>query len=126
MYRDLLGCKYTSHGRNKEKGFDCYGLVIETLRRNNLFLPDSFYTDEQEFDKIYKEIALSDYVEQITNVEKNCIICLSVFGETNHIAMYIGDGLFIHATKNKGVIIEPLNRYKSRIKGVYKVKNHII
>lgn len=126
MYRDLLKTKYTIHGRNKEEGFDCYGLVIETLRRNNLFLPDVFYSSEKEYGMVYNEIVLSDYVEKIKSIEKNCLICLFVYGEPNHVGMCIGEGLFIHATKNKGVIIEPISRYKSRIQGVFKVKNHII
>lgn len=126
MYRDLLKVNYKVHGRSKEEGFDCYGLVIETLKRNNLYLPDFFYFSEKDYDLVYNKVTLGDYVEQTELLEKNCLVCVSVYGEPFHVGMYIGEGLLIHATKNQGVVIEPIRRYKSRIQGVFKVKNNII
>ena len=40
-YDDLLGVPFKTHGRAK-KGMDCYGLVLECLRREGKSLPD-FY-----------------------------------------------------------------------------------
>lgn len=46
-YDDLLGVPFRVHGRDRT-GMDCYGLVLECLRREGKSLPDFFYmTDKQ-------------------------------------------------------------------------------
>lgn len=122
-YSDLIGIKYKSHGRNKEEGFDCYGLAIEVLRRNGITLIDVFYKEVNK-DENKKTINKAKEIIPHIVLEKpleNSIIELSVYGEPSHIAVYIGDGYIIHATQNKGVVIEPLHIYKNRIRGIYKV-----
>lgn len=120
-YTDLLGIKYKIHGRTKEEGFDCYGLAIEVLRRNEINLIDVFYRDLNNISEIKKSVIESIAHKTLVNPKKNCIIELSVLGEPCHIAVYIGNGYIIHATRNRGVIIEPLHRYSTRIRGIYKV-----
>lgn len=118
-YSDLLGVKYTPHGRSIEEGFDCYGLVIEVLKRNNIFLPDLYYASEKEYLKLSKE--LKENGVKINKPELNCIVELEVLGVPKHIAVYIGEGYIIHTTKV--VVIEQLNHYNKKIKGFWKVCN---
>ena len=42
-YTDLLGAPYREHGRSREEGFDCYGLVVECCRRAGTPLDDLDY-----------------------------------------------------------------------------------
>ena len=52
-----------------------------------------------------------------------CIIVFKVRGEPTHTGVYLGEGMFIHSTKDKGVIVEPLHRWQNRVEGYYKVSN---
>lgn len=119
-YRHLLGVKYTSNGRSIEEGFDCYGLAIEVLRENNIDLVDVFNPKVSTSDNMMYAVKSIPH-KTLSKPEENAIIELSVFGEPIHIAIYIGEGYIIHATTTKGVVIEPLHRFKTRIKGIYKV-----
>lgn len=122
--RDLIGCKFTVHGRTKEEGFDCYGLAIEVLRRNGIELPDVFYSDLSQSLQIERQLMASIQVTKIDNYEKNCIILITNNGEPTHIGIYIGEGMMIHSVRNIGVVLEPVKRWKPRIKGLYKVSNN--
>ena len=123
-YTDLLGTKFTTHGRSKEEGFDCYGLAIEVLKRNNIYLPDVFYESFDEKESVREKIyAITEYAK-IEKPEINCIIELEVMGEPCHVGVYIGSGLFIHTTKKTNVIIESLARYKHRVMGYYRVSKN--
>lgn len=124
MYEDLIGIPFKEHGRDK-KGFDCYGIAIEIYKRKGKILHDVFYETITE-ESISKNAFLSNEVTEkhLNNISEDDIILINVNGNPNHIGVYIGEGLFIHSTKNFGVIIEPLKRYKKRIKGVYKVSNN--
>ena len=46
-YDDLLGVPFKTHGRDKS-GMDCYGLVLECLRREGKSLPDFVYMSEKQ------------------------------------------------------------------------------
>ena len=110
MYKDLLGVKYTPHGRNKGEGFDCYGLAIEVFRRNGIVLEDFILNPKEGKWNTIK----------IDNLEKLCIIEIEK-GNKYHIAVYIGDGLMIHATEKFGVCIEPVYRYSAWIRRYSKL-----
>lgn len=121
-YTDLLGCKFKPNGRSKDEGFDCYGLAIEVLKRNGIILHDAIY-DFSDKESASKGIRAVNNVTRIEKPEINCIIEITVKGLPTHIAVYIGDGLLLHSVHNRGVIIEPIYRYKTRIVGYYKVSN---
>lgn len=124
MYKDLLGVRFTPHGRNKEQGFDCYGLAIEVLKRNGITLNDVFYEKIENEEEIKRQAFLKTKTIKIDKLEKNCIILITVKNEPTHIGIYIGDGLMIHATNNFGVQIEPVRKWYKRIVGLYKVSNN--
>ena len=123
MYRDLLGVKFTVHGRSIQEGFDCYGLAIEVLRRNGIILKDAFYDTLDCRDKVHEKLHESIPNERIEKPENCCIIEIEVHGEPWHIGVYIGNGMMIHTTRKTRVVIEPLVHYKNRILGYYKVSN---
>lgn len=120
MYRDLIGCKFKTHGRNKEEGFDCYGLAIEVLRRNGIELIDVFYSDLKESENVAQELFNKLHYQKLEKAEKLCIIMFKVNGRPTHVGVYLGDGQFIHATES-GVMIDYLYKWKIRVLGYYKV-----
>jgi cell wall-associated NlpC family hydrolase len=123
VIRDLIGVSYKPHGRTIEEGLDCYGLALLVLEREGIRLPDVFYADtEHETNKEVMRVLEGGIPhEKLEKPEKNCVIELTVFGEPSHIGVYLGDGEFIHATKKHGVSVEPLWRWKKRVKGYYRI-----
>ena len=109
LFKDLLGVKYKDNGRSKE-GCDCYGLAIEVLKRLGIKLEDFINNP------IEKKLDL----KPIQNPEIGCIIWFRK-SNVSHIAVYIGEGLLIHAKRDFGVCIEPLYKYESFVKEYTKV-----
>lgn len=121
MVSDLIGVRYKTRGRNKEEGFDCYGLAIEVLRREGIELKDVWYSDIKEeglFNKVYN---LQDSIK-LEKPKKNCIIVFKEKGVPLHIGVYLGKGEFIHAVVGVGVVISPLRAWENRICGVFQVQ----
>ena len=119
-YKDLLNVKFKTHGRSVEEGFDCYGLAIEVLKRNKIKLPDVFYSDIKE-EQIFSVLFNGIPNIRIEKPIENCIILFESKSSVSHVGIYLGSGKFIHATENKGVIIEPLRNWIKKVKGYYKV-----
>ena len=124
VYTDLLGIKFKVHGRNKEEGFDCYGLAIEVLKRNGIKLKDVFYNDLNTRNEVHDNLCSLISPVRIEKPKINCIIEIAVHGDPLHIGVYIGNGLMIHTTSIKNVVIEPISRYKRKILGYYNVSNN--
>lgn len=120
-YTDLLNIPFCIRGRSKETGFDCLGLAIEVLKRNGIYLPDPFYEDFSERKNVRENLLHSVSYEIIEKPQVNCIIEIIEHGLPLHIAVYIGEGKMIHCTEDFGVIIEPIEKYKYRIRKFYKV-----
>ena len=118
--RDLIGVPYKVHGRSKEEGFDCLGLDIEVLRRNGIEIPDVNYDNPEEYENVFIKMHSKVEYKKIDFPQELCIIVFRIKNEPTHTGIYIGDGLFIHATK-KGVSAEPLHRWERRVEGYYKV-----
>ena len=121
MYNDLLGVRYKPHGRSKEEGFDCYGLVIEVLKRNGITLPDLYYESIRVDNEFVADF--DSHTEKIEKPETNCLVEITSYGVPGHIGVYIGEGMMIHTTIKTNVVIEPLRHYKHKIRGFYRVKN---
>ena len=118
--RDLVGCPYKVHGRSKEEGFDCYGIDIEVLKRGGIYIPDIDYEHLEEYESVFLEMLKRVEYRKVNKPKKLTVIVFKVRGEPTHTGIYLGEGLFIHSTKNVGVIVEPLHRWKKRVEGYYE------
>lgn len=102
---DLIGIEYKEHGRDA-RGYDCYGLVIEVLRRAGKTLPDIFYDPSHDY-------SISDInapllpLEKIDSAEEFCIIEMRYLNEL-HIGVYLENNIFIHSTRGQGVRLSRL------------------
>lgn len=126
--RDLIGVKYKVHGRTKEEGFDCYGLVMEVMRRCGKEMPDLPYSDTSTKENQTNAPLIIDMVtkgldmKKIDEREKYCLVTLGFSGRlTSHVGVYIGGGDIIHCLEGVGVCIEKLARYEHIITGYFKL-----
>lgn len=121
--RDLIGIPFTMHGRTKEQGFDCYGLLLELLKRQGKSLPDFVYADYEDktLNKQINELKSLIKNKKIDNPVDNCIIAFKNFNHTAHVGFYLGNGDFIHTIKTKGVIVEKLHKWERKVEGYYNV-----
>ena len=117
---DLIGCKYKVHGRNKEEGFDCLGIDIEVLKRNGIYIPDVDYDNPEQYEDVFNDIHDKVNYEKVDYPKELCIIVFRVRNEPTHTGIYLGHGMFIHAT-HEGVRVEPLHRWENRVEGYYSV-----
>jgi len=122
IVKDLVGIPYKPHGRDSS-GMDCYGVVMELMRRQGKNIPDFFYSDTKNATNISTLQSIEAYIPntKLDKPEEGAVVELLVFGQPSHVGVCLGDGTFIHAMEKIGVIIEPLYRYRSKIKGYYRV-----
>ncbi|MCL2879072.1 MAG: C40 family peptidase [Treponema sp.] len=118
-----IGCKYIPHGRDPEKGLDCYGLAICIFRDMGITLPDPIYgdTDIETNKRLMGQLEKTIPNTEIEMPEPGCIIEFMVLGEPSHIGVYIGNGNFIHCSQTAGVVVDKLYRWKNRVKGYYRI-----
>lgn len=96
----------------------CYGLVREVLLRNGVFIPDVVKNHSHDL-LLCSETASTMPVEKISEIEPLAILEMHIFGEF-HIGIVVGKDIFMHATRNRGVILSRIRDY--RIEGIYRVK----
>ena len=115
-YEDLLGIQYKDHGRSKEEGFDCYGLVIELCRRNGTPLVDVWYDNHnlEQADNIPQM-----NIQEETEIKPGYLLEMR-YNDTLHIGMAVNSRQFIHTTR-KGVRVSPIGSIP--IMGIYSVCN---
>ena len=125
--RDLIGCPYKVHGRNKSEGFDCYGLTMEVENRAGKRIPDFVYNDtdlksnEQTAELLFEGIS----AKRLNRPEPYCLIAINIAESPSHIAVYLGGGKIIHSTQVHGVHISNIERYSNRVYGYYRVLEYI-
>ena len=121
---DLIGVRFTSHGRSRAEGFDCYGLAIEISKRLGRNLEDIWYekaspeTFTENYESVFSKVA--DKVELTDDLDfGNYIVFFDEKGNMVHIGVLLDDEVFIHADVG-GVRITRLEDYYRRNWKVYK------
>ena len=120
---DLIGVRFTSHGRSVSEGFDCYGLAIEVSRRLGRNMQDIWYerAGPDTFSKNYEPaLNLNKQLRQTDKLEYgNYIIFADSKGNMVHIGVLLDDDSFIHADVG-GVRVTRLEDYYRKNWKVYK------
>lgn len=100
---------------------NCWDLCVEFYKLS--FKTDlKQYYDQKTDDKF---IALSliranerDFVKT-KNPNYGDLITIKIMGVESHIAVYLGDGLMLHTTKNTGSVVDRVSRWHRMICGYY-------
>ena len=109
-YDDLLGVPFKTHGRTKA-GMDCYGLVLECLRREGKSLPDFVYMSSRQPAGDFPQYAARTGARPGRN-EAGAIAEYENSDGTLHVGYMIEKDLLLHMT-HKGVRISPAGIFKN-------------
>lgn len=110
----LLGSPYRSGGATSTAGFDCSGFVLTMLRSFGQHLTGRSSPD------FWKQGAPVDK----TRLQAGDLLFFSDHRRSiGHVAMYLSDGKFVHASVGSGVIVSGLDEdyYRRRYKGARRL-----
>ena len=95
------GYPYTWGGSTPATSFDCSGLIQWSYKQIGYELPRVSYQQAQEGQEVsIQDIKPGDIIAFHTS-DRNGL------GEVSHVALYIGDGLMLHARSSKyGILVE--------------------
>lgn len=120
---DLIGVRFTSHGRSIAEGFDCYGLAIEVSKRLGHTLDDLWYqkaspvTFSSNAELIVRQ--MSDRVRETSERKLgNLVVFSDSRGNMVHIGILLDEENFIHADIG-GVRVTGLEDYYRKNWKVY-------
>lgn len=102
-----LGCKYDQDRRMEEGYYDCSSLVYRLYKEVGIELPyvadtQGYYCYQNAMLVNKKDLKPGDLI--FYSYEEN-----GCFRNISHVAIYVGDGMMIHAAgKARGVVLDPL------------------
>lgn len=110
--KTLLGVPYR-YGGYSTKGLDCSGFTKYVFAKFGIDLPRSSYSYDSEGTKVSRsDLQKGDILLWDSN--KN--------GTIGHVGIYIGDGMFIHASSSKGkVVTRSVSSYGEKYMGARRV-----
>lgn len=76
-------------------------------------------TDNLAYNCSLIKVGKKDF-KKVTKPEVGDLIIIKVKGIESHIAVYLGEGLFLHTTKTTGSCVDRIARWKSMIEGYYR------
>jgi len=103
-YEDLLIVPYKENGRD-ENGMDCYGFVIELLRRAGKKLPDLAYLETIPEAELYDCVCSLGLIER--GYPEAGLIAQWVYDGTLHVGYMVNKKTVVHMTFS-GVRVTPI------------------
>lgn len=123
---DLIGKPYKNNARGPN-AFDCWGLVLEVMRRAGVYIPDiEVPADEIQKGKIVSVQKRDNFI-RLNGPEPFCLVLFRITDDKSKIKWHVGVVLenccrFIHTTGKMGVNISGLGEpvWRLFIEGFYK------
>jgi cell wall-associated NlpC family hydrolase len=105
--RAQIGAKYRLGGQSPDRGFDCSGLVRYILSALSLELPRTAAQQAQIGKPVDKDR---------DRMRPGDLLTFGRGSRITHIAIYLGDGQYVHASTSRGKVIETsLDRPRSTL-----------
>ncbi len=128
---DLVGTRFVEHGRNPDVGLDCAGLVIVAASRAGIEFADRPYALVRGADHYAAMIgAIEEKAELLPSREewqRGDILAIRFGPLRNHLAVYLGRTLMVHAYRKTGVdrvVVTPLDPAHERmVKAAYRLRD---
>lgn len=120
---DLIGVRFTNHGRSVAEGFDCYGAAIEYSKRKGHTLPDLWYLNataevfSQNAERIIE--SLSGVIAPTDKQDEDNLVVFLEFGRMVHVGVIVEEDMFFHCDKF-GSRIQKLSEYHRKDWRLYK------
>lgn len=117
--QDLIGKPFERGGRGPD-AYDCFGLVMELMRRDGAAaIPDyPAPPDLSDVEKVVKEV-IGDWKE--CEPRPGCVILFRIKGYGCHVGYLLDRRRFVHTWEGShGVTIERMNDWKRRVIGYYE------
>lgn len=108
-----IGTPWSSGRAQKQRGTDCSGFVRSLAREHfGVSLPRSSEAQFARGQPVKKKhLRAGDLVFFSTGQENR----------VNHVGIYVGRGMFAHASQSRGVVYDALGDYKSLYRGARRV-----
>lgn len=126
---DFIGIPYRERGRTRE-GLDCFGVVVLFYKEIlGIKLPDYTGYDGNWY-RIGSDAVLTDKLNESAAVwrsvgtpEKYDILVFKFSSKVpNHCAIYMGNGMMLHAYENTPVVLDRFNSFwKSRLFNIMRI-----
>jgi cell wall-associated NlpC family hydrolase len=100
------GTRFHKNGRDAKRGLDCAGLVICALSGIGVECPDADYQLNQFHDHFELMTGMLAQVFDQVDEPLQCgdVLALRGQGSPNHMAVYIGNTVIVHAVPGVGVV----------------------
>ncbi|WP_199153536.1 NlpC/P60 family protein [Chromobacterium sp. ASV23] len=117
---DLLGTPYLENGRVGDAGIDCYGLLIEMMRRAGTPIPD-IYNPEGGQTACARVFAQNLDAWHPCEPKAGCAVLIRIGRHNSHCGFLLDPFTMIHTWEGAGgVVVEKLNAWRQRIVGFYE------
>ena len=120
IYEDLLGKQFEYGARGPDK-FDCWGLVMEMLKRDGVYPED--YGWHNEASKIQSMMLAAEQKDwQQCPFQPRALVLFKIGRFVRHVGYIVSFTQFIHCWENTNeVVVENLSEdWTNRIVGVYQ------
>lgn len=116
---DLIGTPFDYGGRGPD-AYDCYGLLMELMKKDGITIADFRSTDN--ISVIAKMMGENIYLWRRCEKKPGCGILFRIKGLGAHVGYLLDDGTsFVHTWEGSGgVLIESLADWEHRIMGFYE------
>lgn len=117
---DMLGTPYLENGRYGDAGIDCYGLVIELLRRDGKPIPD-IYNRKGGQDACHDIFTANLHAWREVECRPGAIALIRLGKRISHCGYVLDDYWLLHTwEKSAGVTKERITDWRHRIVGFYE------
>lgn len=117
-YSDLIGVPF-QYGARGPDALDCYGLVMECARRNDVILPDFGFADDQALVAAMMGASLPQWRE--CEAKDGAVALIRIGKYVAHVGYLMGSNFMIHAWEaSGGVSIVRIKDWQHRIVGFYE------
>lgn len=114
---DLIGKPFKYGGRGPDS-YDCWGVVMEMMRRNGVSVPD--YGHATDHRTIAAMMLGAKPQWEPCKPQPGALLLIRVKGLHCHVGFQVAENYFIHAMEAPGVCVERISLWENKIEGFYR------
>ena len=119
--RALIGVPFLAQGRDRARGIDCVGLVLETYAVDPDAMPDDYRLSGDHRAAIAAHLGPRFWRVARTRMRAGDLVLMRVGDRQWHLGMWTGEGL-LHADARRRRVVERPGLPEWRIAAVYRAR----